>query len=255
MKKHQRQIAGALALAASLTLAGPAAADTTISTFDYFTSGALYASWTTATIDSGPTAYIITATGYGSNWKYLGTIDASGETNIELTVTLSGPPAADGHLGPIVSFVDADGTYVNYAWYGRTLGHHVLTMPVALPSSTNSPGTTPGLDLATLTHMHLQLDPGGFGAAGAYTISWEDLRLTGAPGPTITATTFNPATHEFSLTWTSKPNLIYSVLYAAKLTDAFTPLVTDVWATDKSTSTTVTLPSGESGFLRIQQQQ
>jgi len=46
-----------------LMLLGTARADVIISTFDNFTSDALYASWATATIVSGPTAYTITASG------------------------------------------------------------------------------------------------------------------------------------------------------------------------------------------------
>lgn len=159
-----------------LMLLGTARADVIISTFDNFTSDALYASWTTATIVSGPTAYTITASGYGSNWKYLGTIDGTGYDTVQLTVTLSG--GGDGFLGPIVTLKDADGTAYHYAWYGRTLGSHVLTRPVNQPSWTE-PGGIPGLDLATLTHLHLQLDPGGY--TGTYTVSFEDLRLIPEP--------------------------------------------------------------------------
>ncbi|MCX7866509.1 PEP-CTERM sorting domain-containing protein [Limisphaera sp. VF-2] len=165
-----------LAAAMGLALTGPARADVVISTFDNFTSDALYASWTTATIVSGPTAYTITASGYGSNWKYLGTIDGTGYDTVQLTVTLSG--GGDGFLGPIVTLKDADGTAYHYAWYGQTLGSHVLTKPVQQPTWTEA-GSIPGLDLATLTHLHLQLDPGGY--AGTYTVAFEDLRLIPEP--------------------------------------------------------------------------
>jgi hypothetical protein len=251
MKHLTKRLACVLTFAAGLTLASSASAETIVNTFDYFSSGALYASWSTATIDSGETAYTITATGYGSNWKY-NPIDATGETTVQLTVTLNSAGVNDGKLGPIVTFVDADGTKWHYAWYGQTNGHHVLTMPLSEPTWKEIAGSVSGLDLATLTHLHMQLDPSSY--SGLYTIAWEDLRLTGAPGPTITAQSFNPATREFTLTWTSKPNKVYSVLHAAKLTETFTPLVTDIWAVDTSTSTTVTLPSVEAGFVRIQQQ-
>jgi len=167
-------------LAWTLALACTSRADVIISTFDNFSSDALYASWSTATIDSGPTAYTITASGYGSNWKYLGTIDGTGYDFLQLTVTLSG--GGDGFLGPIVTLKDADGTAYNYAWYGQSLGTHVLTKRVDEPTWTE-PGGTPGLDLATLTHLHLQLDPGGY--SGTYTVSFEDLRLV--PEPTVGA--------------------------------------------------------------------
>ncbi len=162
-------------------LAARVEANAVITTFDDFTSDALYPSWAlpSATIVSGPTSYSVTATGYGSNYKYIGfpVIAGAGNTQLELTVSLSGPPEADGHLGPIVGLIDGDGTHNNYAWYGRTLGSHVLTTFVDSPTWVAAPGGTPGLDLSTLTHMHMQLDPGGFGTSGAYTVAWENLSL------------------------------------------------------------------------------
>ena len=168
-------------------LVSPAFAATTITTFDNFTSDALYPSWAlpSATIVSGPNSYSITAMGYGSNYKYIGApvINGAGNTHLELTVNLSGPGAADGHLGPIIGLIDGDGTHVNFAWYGQTLGSHVLTMAVDSPTWTAVAGTTPGLDLNTLTHMHMQLDPGGFGSSGFYTVEWQNLDLITVPEP------------------------------------------------------------------------
>jgi hypothetical protein len=92
-------------------------------------------------------------------------------------------------LGPIIGLIDGDGTHHNYAWYGQTLGSHVLTTAMASPTWVAAPGTTPGFDLSTLTHMHMQLDPGGFGAAGAYTVEWQDLRLITIPEPGALALT------------------------------------------------------------------
>ncbi len=187
MKPPTKWLANALAIVTGIAFVSSAAADTTITTFDFFTSDALYASWAlpSATIVSGPTSYSVTATGYGSNYKYIGfpVIQGGGLGNnrLQLTVTLSGPPAADGQLGPIVELIDGDGTDYNFAWYGQTLGSHVLTMSLNSPTWANAPGTTPGLDLDTLTHMHMQLDPGGFGTLGAYTVAWEDLSLIPEP--------------------------------------------------------------------------
>src|SRR5690606_15049419 len=41
----------------------------------------------------------------------------------------------------------------------------------------SAPGTTPGLDLDNLLHMHMQLDPAEFGEMGAYTVEWKNLNL------------------------------------------------------------------------------
>jgi hypothetical protein len=180
MRNLQRRLAVAAIVVSLIALANGAVASTLITDFDSFSSGALYGAWATGTVVSGPTSYDITATGYGSNWKYIGwpVITGAGNSLIELTVTLQGPTAADGHLGPIVQLIDGDGTHYNYAWYGQTLGSHVLTKGVESPTWVSSAGGTAGLDLNTLTHMHMALDPGGFGASGAYTIKWENLALT-----------------------------------------------------------------------------
>jgi hypothetical protein len=163
--------------------AAAAHAQVLITDFSYFTSNELYASWNapTAIIDSGENSYTITATGYGSNYKYIGAI-GTGMTHLELEVSLSGPPAADGQLGPIISLVDDDGSYYNYAWFGQTLGDHVLRAPLAAPSWISAPGSVPGLNLDALPHMHMQVDPAQFGATGAYTIEWKNLNLI-ASGP------------------------------------------------------------------------
>ncbi len=189
MKQPSRCVKKALAVASGLALICPALASTTITTFDNFTSDALYAGWASATIVSGPTAYSITAEGYGANYKYIGfpPIDGTGNTHLELTLTLSGPPAASGQLGPIIELIDGDGTDYNFAWYGQTLGSHVLTMPLNAPTWVSSAGATPGLDLTTLTHMHMQLDPGSFGTSDFYTVSFENLALVTVPEPSTLA--------------------------------------------------------------------
>jgi hypothetical protein len=183
MREPLKRLASAALVAAMLGGGSSAFADAVITNFDNFVSDALYPSWAlpSSTVVSGPTSYSITATGYGSNYKYIEdpTRLGAGHQNVELTITLGGPVAADGHLGPIVTLIDIDGTRNNYAWYGQTLGSHVLSMAVASPTWVDSPGATPGLDLNGLQHMHMQLDPGGFGAQGQYTLEWQHLQLTG----------------------------------------------------------------------------
>jgi len=165
MKKLIRRIATASLILGSMVIVHRAAADVTIANFSNFKSDELYPSWKSATVVSTDTNYVVTATGYGANYK--------------LDVTLSGPPTADGQLGPIVTLIDKDGTIYSYCWYGQTLGHHVLTMPIKSPTIIDKAGTVPGLDLANLQHLHLKLDPGQYGTSGSYTISWNKLRLIG----------------------------------------------------------------------------
>ena len=161
-----------------------------ITNFDEgFFEDAVYGSWAlpSATIEYGATSYNVTATGYGSNWAYIGglAIQGAGSTHIKLDVTLEGPPAAEAHLGPIITLVDSDGTRNTYAWYGQLLGNNILTMPITSPTGIEVAGTTPGLNLNAIDHMHMQLDPGGYGSQGAYTVRWNNLSLitqAGVPG-------------------------------------------------------------------------
>lgn len=173
-----------LAIAAWCTLValiGAAKADVVITSFQDFFENALYASWAApeALIDYGTESYSVTATGYGSNWTYIGGlgVQGAGNTHLKLDVTLEGPPAADGHLGPLITLVDADGSNYNFAWYGQLLGNNILTIPVNSPTWIGGAGTVPGLDLDHIDHLHLQLDPGGFGNTGAYTVRWNELSL------------------------------------------------------------------------------
>src|SRR5438105_14397180 len=175
MKTHTIWFAIAVAMASNLTMNDSVRANTTITDFHNFTSDALYGSWSSATIVSGPTSYQITASGYGSNWKYLPVSAIGNETNLELTVTLSG--GGGGFLGPIVTLVDTSGREYNYAWYGRPLGSLVLTSSIGCPTSTAGPAGP--LDIAHLNGIHMQLDPSSYG--GSYTISWQNLRLLGPP--------------------------------------------------------------------------
>src|SRR6185436_7004976 len=109
-QKHSSSwFAALLGGTAGIVLANTAQANLTINTFDNFNSDALYASWTSATIVSGPTSWSVTASGYGSNYKYNPiSEDGTGNTMVEVTVTLSAADSAnaDGRLGPILTLVD-----------------------------------------------------------------------------------------------------------------------------------------------------
>jgi len=187
MKTNLSRFAKAAALCAAAVTGGGVQADTTITDFSNFVSDVLADSWAdpNTIIVSGPDTYDITATGYGSNYKFIGGdgIMGAGETTLQLSVNLSGPPTGNGHLGPIVDLFDLDGTGYSYRWYGQTYGNKVLTAPVEAPFAVLTAGSTPGLDLNNLQDLVMQLDPGGFGTSGAYTIKWDDLRLTSPPPP------------------------------------------------------------------------
>jgi hypothetical protein len=254
MKPALQSLSQLILLAAGLLLLRSSRAETILSTFSDFNLDGVFQSWTTATVVSGSNSYSITATGFGSGYKALNpNVDATGETNLELSVTLSGTGPANAPIsGPIVSLVDADGTFYNYAWYGQTAGKHVLRANLGAPTFITATGSVAGLDLSKLAFFHLQDDPGTY--TGQYTIQFELLRLTGAPGLVITAESYDTTTQQFSLSWSSRTGMTYTVLYTSDLTNAFSALVTDIASTGSNTTTTVTLPTGSSGFLRVAQQ-
>ncbi len=253
MRKTKNLWSRVLFLAAGIAGTTSLMADTTITTFHDFNLDGLFA-WADAVVVSTSTNYSINDTNYGSGYKAINPhIDATGETNIELIVTLDGVGGpTDPVSGPIVSLVDNDGTFYNWAWYGQTKGRHVLTAPLSPPTFTSGSGSVPGLDLSNLAFFHLQDDPGSY--HGGYTITFESLRLTGAPGPAITAFSYDRGAGQFTLTWTSRLNRLYNVQYAPNLTTAFTTLMPDIPSDGAATTTTVTVPAGNAGYLRIQEQ-
>jgi hypothetical protein len=177
---YARQFRTAMAWLGGLAVVNLAVGgDKTVSAFSYFRLDALYAGWSPAAIVSSATNYQITASGYGSGYKAISpSLNASGATGVELTVTISGPPGVIA--GPIVSLVDGDGTFVDFAWYGQTAGTHVLKADLSAGVVKNT-GKIPGLDLSDVDFFHLQNDPGGY--SGQYTITFDQLRLTGPADP------------------------------------------------------------------------
>jgi len=80
------------------------------------------------------------------------------------------------------------------------------------------------------------------------------LRLTGLPVPNITSHFYDPITQQFNLTWTSGAGKSYTILYTPDLSTPLIPLVTNMASGGNSTTTTISMPAGNSGFLRVQQQ-
>jgi hypothetical protein len=96
-------------------------------------------------------------------------------------------------------------------------------------------------------------------------LSWTDnLLISGSitvSGSTaspalITSSHYNPATQQFTLIWTSQPSVTYSIQYSSNLvTDLFVNhvLASGIPSGGAFTTNTVTLPTGNSGFLRVSQ--
>lgn len=73
-----------------------------------------------------------------------------------------------------------------------------------------------------------------------------------AARPVITSSHYNPATLQFTLTWTSVTGAMYTVQETPSLNPiAWSPLQTNIASGGSTTTTTVTMPAGTKGFLRI----
>ncbi|MDB6018257.1 MAG: hypothetical protein JWR19_2746 [Pedosphaera sp.] len=80
------------------------------------------------------------------------------------------------------------------------------------------------------------------------------MQISVVQQPQITSQSYNPATSQFTLTWTSAPGKTYSILTSTNLLSGFTTNTAGVASGGASTTTTVTLPTTSAGFLRVQQE-
>lgn len=96
-------------------------------------------------------------------------------------------------------------------------------------------------------------------------LSWVDnlntsgsIAVTGTAAggsPTITSFQYNPVSRQFTLTWTSQLVAQYTVQETPSLNPvAWSPLQINIPSGGSTTTTTVTMPVGTKGFLRILQQ-
>jgi hypothetical protein len=170
MKRNVKWLTAVIAIAGAT--ANCAMADVTIDNFHNFVPNALYASWASpaATITAGPTTWDVSSVGYGSLWKYEGDINASGATQLKLSIDISGDPGVIA--GPIVDLIDNNGTWKTFAWYGQTAGSYVLTADLS---------TVAGFNFADIQHIHLECDPGSF-QTGTYDLNFKDL-VVAVPEP------------------------------------------------------------------------
>ena len=73
--------------------------------------------------------------------------------------------------------------------------------------------------------------------------------------PVITAYHYNPATRQFTLTWTLTTGAQVTGQEKASLTSAtWNTLQSNIASGGSTTTTTVTMPSGTAGFLQVFQQ-
>ena len=78
---------------------------------------------------------------------------------------------------------------------------------------------------------------------------------TASVSPVITQSHYNPVTRQFTLTWTSVNGALYSVRESPLLNiPSWTILQNNIPSGGSTTTTTVTMPAGSSGFLQVFQQ-
>jgi hypothetical protein len=176
-----------------LVMGAVAHANTTISTFDNYNLGGVYAAWSdpnVTTITSNPTNYEIQSLGFGGGFAGLDPFptNATGETTVNFNVTIN----AGDTPNVLALLEDGDGTQFVYRWFVLGPGNHALDAAINSTSGnstggepydrfTGNAGSTPGLNLATLSFLQLQVD--AHGSNTPYDISFNDLRLTGVPEP------------------------------------------------------------------------
>jgi hypothetical protein len=78
------------------------------------------------------------------------------------------------------------------------------------------------------------------------------ITVIGTPAPVITTSHYNPATQQFTLTWTSAIGASYTVQETPGLSPvAWSSLAINIPSGGSTTTTIVTMPGGVKGFLRI----
>jgi hypothetical protein len=179
--------------------ANSASADTLVTDFNDFSLTGVYSSWSFGTLTSGPDSFRVQSSDYGGGFFELDpNVDATGETTIELEVTINDADPEVG-LGIILVLVDEDITQLNYGqtsasipefpgWFGLLPGEtYTLTASIANDwYQISGFGADGVLDISDLGHFHLQIDV-GFGQAN-YDVEFNNLALTGGavaiPGDT-----------------------------------------------------------------------
>ena len=128
-----------------------------ISDFSNFNMTGRYASWSSATITSGPSDYRVQAAGgFGGGFYDVNpNMDLTGATSVDLNLTVNPASSAGGVL---VVLSDNDGTEFRWTWFGLMPGNtYQLTAPITSGGQAAA-GAVPGLDLTNISYFHLQGD-------------------------------------------------------------------------------------------------
>jgi hypothetical protein len=140
-------------------------------------------------------------------------------------------------------------------WSGATTNicTEVVTLPAALIATIQAGGDT-------INGFNLEFYPAVYTGdiSGGYNVTLNSLVLQPVGGLTqgisITSYQYNPATSQFTLGWSSQASQQYTVLFSTNPASGFTSLAINIPSGGTATTTTVTVPAGNSGYFRILQQ-
>jgi MYXO-CTERM domain-containing protein len=113
-------------------------------------------------------------------------VDGTGTNAIQFDVTVN----AGDTPNVLAVLGDTDFTEYAYRWFTLSPGQHTLTLPLSpVPtlvtgvgdSFVSNPGSTPGLNLADIDYVHIQVD--AHGSTVPYDVDFNNLALTTVPEP------------------------------------------------------------------------
>ena len=215
-------------------------------------------------------------TGFGTNYgsiDFAGTGDIAGSNALYLpTMTIDGTYTIEDTINLATNYPTINGTVVfdcantnksqivldagtNWFWYSTNGTLDVIN---------SGPPLTAGYTYQLFNNVGNTNYGGGFASITLPSLtgglSWvTNLLMNGsisvagaAARPIITSSHYNPATLQFTLTWTSVPGAMYTVQETPGLSPVgWSSLQTNIPSGGSTTTTTVTMPAGTKGFLRI----
>ena len=238
------------------------------------TMTALYPDWSSATISDTATGFEVFATGGaddggGAGYYEISTNDRvvlnPNDTEAALTVTFN-DGNIEGTMWTGMGFYLNDnsgayevGGYVGeFGYYGQfspgsatwNAASNTVTETVELPAALVSAIQAGG---DTINGITLEFYPALYGTDN-YDITFDSLVLQPAYVLAITSIQYNPATSQVTLSWASQASAQYTIQYSTDLStgsSGFTSLATNISSGGATTSDTVTVPAGNTGFFRI----
>ncbi len=149
-----------------------------LSDFGNFNLTETYAQWISGAFTSGVNDFRVQANDFGGGWKALPSLDATGETSLQVRLDVGPANVADKFN---IVLVDGDGTERVYRFDNLLVGdNQTLSIDLANFLQDNVPGAVPGLDLSNLTAFHTQGTFGNGDPGLAMDLTFDNLSLGAA---------------------------------------------------------------------------